>query len=135
VWRARPKALPRGPLLGSEDSKTAVEPATKISEGRAFKEFVLTQQPGPRGIGMPTLKLVKTSTVERELQEALEAVQLATALVCEQEAKIARMEATGCNTGQAKCLLSAYRAAARYAAERRDYLQATQDIKRCAGIA
>ena len=82
---------------------------------------------------MPTLKLVKTSTVEGELQEALETLRLATALVYEQEAKIGRMKATGCNTGQAECLLSAYRAAARCAAERRDYLQAK--IKPCAGIA
>jgi hypothetical protein len=62
-------------------------------------------------------------TVEQELQEAIEAVHAASALVREQEAKIATMKAAGIDTSRAESLSSAYRAAARFAAERRDWLQ------------
>ena len=68
-------------------------------------------------------------TVESELHEAIEAVQAATALVREQEDKIATMKAAGIDTGQAESLLAAYRAAARYAAERRDGLRAKREAK------
>lgn len=68
-------------------------------------------------------------TVESELNEALEAVQAATALVREQESKIARMKSAGINTSRAEALLSAYRSAARYATERRDWLQAKREAK------
>ena len=68
-------------------------------------------------------------TVEKELQEAIEAVQSATALVREQEAKIAAMKAAGIDTSRAESLLSAYRAAAHYAAERRDWLQAQREAE------
>ena len=62
-------------------------------------------------------------TVETELQEAIEAVRSATALVVEQEAKIATMKAAGLNTNDAESLLAAYRAAAHYAGEQHDDLQ------------
>jgi hypothetical protein len=68
-------------------------------------------------------------TVEKELQEAIEAVQTATALVREQEDKIAMMKAAGVDTSQAESLLAAYRAAARYATERRDWLQAQREAE------
>ena len=63
-------------------------------------------------------------TVESELHEAIEAVHAATALVREQEAKVARMRAAGIATKSAESLLAAYCSAARYAAERRAWLQA-----------
>ena len=62
-------------------------------------------------------------TVEQELQEAIEAVHSASALVREQEVTIATMKAAGIDTSRAESLSSAYRAAARIAAERRDWLQ------------
>ena len=68
-------------------------------------------------------------TVESELHEAIEAVQAATALVREQEGKVAQMRAAGIETKGAESLLAAYRAAARYAAERRDWLQAKREAK------
>jgi hypothetical protein len=68
-------------------------------------------------------------TVESELHEAIEAVQAATALVREQEAKLAQMRASGIDTRRAESLLAAYRAAARYATERRDWLQAKREAK------
>jgi hypothetical protein len=68
-------------------------------------------------------------TVESELKDAIEAVHAATALVREQEAKIAVMKAAGIDTSRAESLLSAYRAAARFAADRRDGLQAQREAK------
>ena len=68
-------------------------------------------------------------TVETELQEASEAVRAAAALVREQEAKVAGMRAAGINTSGAESLLAAYRAAARYAAECLDRLQAQRGAK------
>jgi hypothetical protein len=69
-------------------------------------------------------------TLETKLQEAHEAVRSATAIVRDQEAKVARMKAAGLNTSNDESLLSAYRAAARYVGERRDTLQALAQSKR-----
>jgi copper homeostasis protein CutC len=68
-------------------------------------------------------------TVEQELQEAIEATQAATALVREQEDKIATMKAAGVDTSRAEALLAAYRAAAHLAADRRDWLQTQREAK------
>ena len=62
-------------------------------------------------------------TFEKELHEALEAVQAANALVREQEDKIATTKTAGVNMSQADSLLAAYRAFVRYALERRDLLE------------
>ena len=67
--------------------------------------------------------------MEKELQEATEAVHSASALVREQEATIATMKAAGIDTSRAESLSSAYRAAARFAAERRDWLQAQREAR------
>ena len=69
-------------------------------------------------------------TVESELHEAIEALQAATALVREQEGKIATMKAAGIDTSRAEPLLAAYRAAARYASERRDSLEWSAQAQR-----
>jgi len=61
-----------------------------------------------------------TDDLDKELQEATQAVDLASGLVRLQEAHVARMRQAGIDTQQAEALLAAYRDGARYATKRRN---------------